>query len=638
MPSLPYGTWPSPLSVEDVTGGTLRLSAPRADGRTIVWKEQGGDGRGVLMSADDGVLAPLPTSFDDGDPIDVASRVHEYGGPDFAISDGVLVFSARRDDRLYVMVRDGSSWSTPRPITPDDGVRYADLTIQWPNVYAVAEEHDQQSTSDVVVVNRLVAVDIPSGTVTTLREGPDFVANPRPSPSGDALAWYEWDHPNMPWDATRLCVAELVDGELGRVVQVAGGEGSAVSAISPAWAADDELVYVADPHGWWNPYRCTDPLGERRIRPLHPIEAEFAAPPWTFESSLTPLDEEHVIARWTQHGRWSIGSIRLVNGETEEWMAGLEPVSEIAAGEGVVAFVGSSATSPSVLAELTLAEGQVRVLRSSAADLLEEDYISVAEAVNWPTGGGTATAHGFFYAPTNPMATAPEDALPPVLVLVHGGPTSATTAGFSPFIQFWTTRGFGVLDVNYRGSTGYGRGYREALLGEWGVADIEDVAAGVAELARLGLVDGSRAFIRGGSAGGYTVLRALTTTDAFAAGTSRYGIADLALLAGDTHKFESRYTERLVGPYPEAADLYRERSPLFHLEGLSAPVLLLQGEDDKVVPPNQAIEMADAIRAAGGEVELVMYPGEGHGFRKATTAGDALRRELAFYQRVLGES
>nr|NLD41330.1 S9 family peptidase [Actinomycetales bacterium] len=420
-----------------------------------------------------------------------------------------------------------------------------------------------------------------------------------------------------------------------RVVLVDGGSDPAVSAISPAWAADDELVYVADPHGWWNPFRCTDPLGECRIRLLHPAEAEFAAPPWTFESSLSPLDEEHVVARWTQHGRWSVGSIRLVNGETEEWMAGLEPTSEVAVGEGVVAFVGANSTSPAVLAELALAEGRVRVLRASAPELLEEDYVSVAEAVDWPTAGGTDFAHGFFYAPANPRVSAPEDARPPVLVLVHGGPTSATSAGFSPFIQFWTTRGFGVLDVNYRGSTGYGREYREALRGAWGVADIEDVASGVAELARRGLVDGDRAFIRGGSAGGYTVLRALTTTDAFAAGTSRYGIADLALLAGDTHKFESRYTERLVGPYPEAADTYRERSPLFHLEGLTAPVLLLQGEEDRVVPPNQAVEMAEAIRARGGEVELVMYPGEGHGFRTAAAAKDALGRELDFYQRAL---
>ncbi|MDO5495227.1 MAG: S9 family peptidase [bacterium] len=634
MPSLPHGTWPSPLSVDDVTGGTLRLSAPRAHGTTVVWKETGADGRGVLVAATNGILSPVPTTFDDGEPVDVASRVHEYGGPDFALGEGVIVFSARRDGRLYVTIREESGWSAPRPVTPDDETRYADLTLQGTTVYAVAERHRGTSAADVD--NLLVAVDIEYGTVTTLREGADFYANPRPNPSGTALAWYEWNHPDMPWDATTLYVAELIGPRLADAVAIVGGESEdRVSAISPAWTSDDELVFVADPHGWWNPFRCTDPLGECRIRPLNPSEAEFAAPPWTFESSLTPLDEDHVVTRWTRHGRWSLGSIRLANGETEEWMAGLEPTSEIAVGDGVAAFVGSSPTSPAVLAELVLAEGQVRVLRASAPTLLEEDYVSVAEAIDWPTAGGTATAHGFFYAPTNPTATAPAGELPPVLVLVHGGPTSATSAGFSPFIQFWTTRGFAVLDVNYRGSTGYGREYREALNGCWGVSDIEDVASGVAELARLGLVDGQRAVIRGGSAGGYTVLRALTSTKAFAAGTSRYGIADLALLAGDTHKFESRYTDRLVGPYPDAQDIYRDRSPLFHLDSLSAPVLLLQGEDDKVVPPNQARQIADAITARGGEVELVMYPGEGHGFRKAENAKDALERELAFYLRAL---
>ncbi len=600
----------------------------------IVWKERGADGRSLLFSATDGVITPLPAEFADGEGVDVASQVHEYGGPDFAVADGVLVFSARRDGRLYATILEDGGWSTPRAVTPEDGTRYVDLVLQGTLVFAVAERHNGPAAADVV--NSLVAVDIEYGTVTTLREGADFYANPRPNPSGTALAWYEWNHPDMPWDATELYVAELIGTTVEDAVLVAGGTDPAISAISPAWVSDEELVFIADPHGWWNPFRCTDPLGECRIRPLNPSETEFATPPWTFDSSLTPLDEDHVVSRWTRHGRWSLGSIRLSNGETEEWMAGLEPSSEVAVGDGVAAFVGTSATAPAVLAELTLAEGQVRVLRASAPTILEEDYVSVAEAVDWPTAGGTDSAHGFFYAPTNPVASGPEGELPPVLVLVHGGPTSATAAGFSPFIQFWTTRGFAVLDVNYRGSTGYGREYREALNGEWGVADIEDVSSGVAELARLGLVNGSRAFIRGGSAGGYTVLRALTTTDTFAAGTSRYGIGDLALLAGDTHKFESRYTDRLVGPYPEAAETYRERSPLFHLENLGAPVLLLQGEEDKVVPPNQAIEMAEAIRKRGGEVELVMYPGEGHGFRTAEAATDALTRELAFYQRVLG--
>lgn len=628
MQSQLHGSWPSPLSVADVTGSSRRLSPPRVAGDGVYWKETGPDGVGRIFRTRGDSVEQLPLTFEDGTDVDVASRVHEYGGGDMAVGDGVVVFSARRDDCLYASVLSDEGWSTPAPVTPDDGVRYADLLVHGINVYAVAEEHRGNE-----VLNRLVVVDLETGVVRTLREGPDFVANPRPNPSGSALAWYEWNHPDMSWDSAELYVAELLDGELGEPVRIAGGREEGTSALSPAWVTDDELVFAVDPHGWWNPYRCTDPLGECRIRPLHPAEAEFAAPSWDFQGSISALDAEHVVARWTSHGRWTLGSLKLANGEAEEWVTGLEPESEVSARDGRVAFVGASATSPAVIAELQLTEGRVRIVRQSSPQILTDEYVSVAETLEWPSGDDVA--HGFFYAPCNPDVTAPEAGLPPVLVLVHGGPTAATTPTFSPFVQFWTTRGFAVLDVNYRGSSGYGRAYREALNGQWGVADIEDIAAGVRFLADEGLIDGSRAFIRGGSAGGYSVLRALTATDVFAAGTSRYGIADLSLLAGDTHKFESRYTDALVGPYPEAAEVYRERSPLFHLENLTAPVLLLQGEEDKVVPPNQAQTMADAIRQAGGDVELVMYPGEGHGFRTAEAAGDALERELAFYQRVM---
>lgn len=631
MTAQPCGSWPSPLTVADVTAGTLRVCAPRVDGVFTYWKETGADGRGVLLRAADGKREALPGMFADGAPVDVASRVHEYGGPDFAVDAGVVVFSARRDDRLYLTARAATGWSVPRPVTPDDGVRYVDLVLRGRTVWAVAERHEGATVS-----NFLVAVDIDRCSVSLVAEGADFYANPRPNPSGTALAWYEWQHPNMPWDATALRVAELRDSklgvpELGAAVTISAGP---QAALSPVWASDDELVFVADLDGWWNVYSCTDPLGEGRVRAVHPAQAEFAVPPWQFDSSLTPLDEDRVVVRFGRAGRWSLGALRLSDGELEPWSCGLEPVSEIAVGEGRVAFVGANAMSPSVLVEVSLPGAEVRVVRESAPRQLNADDVSVAEAVSWPSGD--AVAHGFFYAPKATDAAVPDGELPPVLVLVHGGPTAATGAGYSPFVQFWTTRGIAVLDVNYRGSTGYGRPYREALAGQWGVVDIADIVSGVAALAARGLVDGDRAVIRGGSAGGYSVLRALTATDVFAGGTSRYGVADLSLLAGDTHKFESRYTDRLIGPYPEAKAVYRERSPLFHLDDLRAPVLLLQGEDDKVVPPNQAIEMAHAIQARGGDVELVMYPGEGHGFRTAANAGDALARELAFYGRVLG--
>lgn len=632
MLSRPFGSWDSPLNASDLAASSLRLSPPRVDGAAVYWKETGPDGRSLLRRALGGVIEDLPAHFEDGEPVDVSSRVHEYGGGDFACADDVVVFSARRDDRLYVTTRDSSGWSIPRPVTPADGVRYADLVLQGLKVYAVAEKH-QPGAGAEAVKNRMVVLDIATGAVTVLREGPDFVANPRPNPAGTAIAWFEWNHPDMPWDATALCVAELDEAALEPKVLVSGDR---LSSISPVWLSDEELAFVSDPNGWWNPFRCTDPLGEARIRPLHPSEIEFAAPPWSFDGSLAALDDDHVVARWTSHGHWALGSIRLSNGELEEWVTGLEPRSTPATGDGIVAFIGASQTSPPVLAELTLAAGKIRVLRESSTQLLKEEYVSLAEAIDWESD--TGPVHGLFYAPTNPEFCGASSELPPVIVMVHGGPTDSADTTFSPLIQFWTTRGFAVLDVNYRGSTGYGRSYREALNGEWGVADIADLASGVVALAQRGLVDGKRAVIRGGSAGGYAVLRALTLTDAFAAGTSRYGISDLTTLAEDTHKFESRYMDRLVGPFPDAAALYRERSPIYALEELAVPVLLLQGEDDKVVPPSQARDLAAAITAAGGEAELVMYPGEGHGFRKAATITDSLDRELAFYQRVLGIS
>lgn len=627
-PARPYGSWSSPLGVEAVTGSTLRLSPPVIDGPSTYWKEQGADGRGVIMVATGDTIGAVTTEFEDGSPVDVATRVHEYGGRDYAVDDGVVLFSARRDDRLYVTVRDGEGWTAPSPVTPDDGVRYADLAMWEGIAYAVAERHDGPSADEVV--NYLARIDIAARRVETLREGADFYGGPRPNASGMALAWYEWNHPDMPWDGAALWVAAMDETGLSDARRIAGGEG--VSAFSPVWVAEDELAFVADPQGWWNVMRVERPLGEARVRNVHPAAADFGAPPWVFDSSLALLDDEHLVVRWSQDGFWSIGSMRIVNGELEEWLSEWEPTSDIAAAHGRVAYVGGREEEPSALVELELGRATVRVIRRSAETVLSPEWVSRPQPVTWASGDGEA--HGFFYPPTSPEARGPEGELPPLLILVHGGPTSATMGVFSPFIQYATTRGLAVLDVNYRGSTGYGRAYREALDGQWGVADLEDVASGAQYLAREGLVDPARVAIRGGSAGGYLVLRALTATDAFAAGVSRYGIADLAVLAGDTHKFESRYTERLVAPFP--SEVYRERSPLFHLDTLTAPVLLLQGEDDMVVPPNQATAMAEAIRERGGDVELVMYPGEGHGFRRAENVMDALVREFAFYARVFG--
>lgn len=623
----PFGRWPSPYTPENVSGAARRLGTVRCDSRTVYFVESAPDGRGVLMRWEAGALAPVTAQHRDGRSVNVGSRVHEYGGPDFTVADGTVVFSERSDGRLYLMTREeDGSYTLPVPVTADDGARFADLTLRERVVYAVMERHG------ATITNTVVAVDLTTGAVHELVAGPDFVANPIPSPLGGALAWYEWDHPAMPWTATRLCVAELDGLELGQTRCLTSGR---TSAISPVWLREDELVFVDDASGWWNVYRAQAPLGEARVRPVHPAEVDMAAAPWQLDSSLTPLDADHVVVRFTQAGSWHLGALRASNGEFEEWVTGWDPAGPVAVGDGVVAYVASRSDQPSAVVALDLQRGKVSVVRRSSDLTVPEEYLSLPEALTWDVADG-AVAHGFFYPPVSPNVTATDEALPPLLVMVHGGPTSATSTGFDPGVQFWTTRGFAVLDVDYRGSTGYGRAYRQALDGAWGVADIADIAAGVRSLADRGLIDPARVAIRGGSAGGYTVLRALTSTDTFAAGMSRYGIADLALLAADTHKFESHYTDSLVGPWPEAAAVYAERSPLSHLDRLTAPLLLLQGGQDKVVPPEQAIRLADELRARGADVELVIYPDEGHGWRQEATKRDALARELAFYQRVLG--
>lgn len=622
----PFGSWPSPLSPESVTSATRRLGTVRCDGHAVYFVESTADGRGALLRWQAGTLSPVTTVHQDGRGVDVGSRVHEYGGPPFAVADGTVVFSDRSDGRLYLMTREeDGSFGLPVAVTADDGARFADLTMSGRIVYAVAERHVDD------VTNTLVAIDLATGTVHELVSGPDFVANPRPSPLGNALAWYEWDHPEMPWTATRLCVAELDTVEIGERRVISSG---ASSAISPAWLSEDELLFVDDVSGWWNCYRAEHPLGEVRVRPVHPAEVDMAAPPWQLDSSLTPLDSDHVLVRYVQGGTWHLGSVRASNGEFEEWVTGWDPAGEVAVGEGVVAFYATRTDQPGAVVALDVARGKVSVVRTSSDVTLPEEAVSLPEALTWEVEPGVV-AHGFFYPPVNPAVTAPVT-LPPLLVMVHGGPTSATSTGFDPSVQFWTSRGYAVLDVDYRGSTGYGRDYRRALDGQWGVADIADIASGVQYVAGRGLIDPTRVAIRGGSAGGYTVLRALTATDVFAAGMSRYGIADLALLAADTHKFEAHYTDGLVGPWPESQEVYAERSPLNHLDRLTAPLLLMQGGQDKVVPPEQATRLASELEARGADVELVIYPAEGHGWRAAETKRDALIRELAFYQRVLG--
>jgi dipeptidyl aminopeptidase/acylaminoacyl peptidase len=492
-------------------------------------------------------------------------------------------------------------------------------------VICVHEHH----APDGQVVNDLVAVPLdPPATDRPARRlvsGHDFFSAPRLAPGGTRLAWVSWDHPHMPWDETQLWVADIdADARLSDPRLVAGAAGESIT--QPRWSPGGMLHYVSDRSGWWNLY---DETGAA----LCPLEAEFGQPDWVFgTATYTFLPDGRLVAVWTDKGGDHLGYV--TGGRPEPQDLPFSLYSEVQPEPGGVITLAASATQPLAVVRLDLAGG-VDVVRRSREVSLEPAAISTPTAVEFPTGV-REVAHAFVYAPRNPGFAGPEDERPPLVVVIHGGPTGSTAAVFDPFVQYWTTRGFAVADVNYRGSTGYGTAYRRRLNGEWGVVDVEDCAHVVRWLAGQGWVDGRRAVIRGGSAGGFTVLAALAFTDVFAAGASLYGVADLELLARDTHKFESRYLDGLVGPWPDAAEVYARRSPIHHVQEITCPLILFQGLEDTVVPPAQSQLMYDALRSRGVPAAYLPFPGEQHGFRRASTIIAVAEAELAFYGRVFG--
>ena len=502
----------------------------------------------------------------------------------------------------------------------------------------VREDH----TTGAQPVNCLASVSVSGADAgRVLASGNDFYSTPRLSPDGDRLAWLTWNHPNMPWDGTELWVGDLEsDGSVGNRRLVTGGP--VESIFQPEWAPDGSLYLVSDRSGWWNLYRWDEPTG--RITPLCPLEAEFGRPQWRFGVSTYGFVSDHeLVAAYVQNGRTYL--INLDSRSLQTRPVEL-PYTEILtlhtggastanAARGRVLLIGGSPTIPTELARLDPASGRLEVVRRSRSISIDASWFSLAEPVEFPTDGGK-TSHGFFYPPRNPDFAAPRGERPPLLVMSHGGPTGSTSHILRYGIQYWTSRGIAVLDVDYGGSTGYGRSYRERLKGQWGIVDVADCVNGARSLVDRGLVDGKRLAITGSSAGGYSTLCALTFHDTFTAGASYYGVSDLELLARDTHKFESRYLDGLVGTYPERRDLYLSRSPIHHVERLARPMILLQGLDDHVVPPNQAQMMYDAVRARGLPVAYLTFPGEQHGFVKAENNQRAVEAELYFYSRVFG--
>jgi len=623
----PYGAWKSPITSALIVARAVRLEAPRFDGPDLYWIEgrpsEGGRNVIVRRAADGDLRDVLPA------PFSARTRVHEYGGGAYTVHQGVLYFSNFSDQRLYRLL----PGDAPRPLTPALPLRYADGVVDAARglLFCVREDH---RAADQEARNTLVHLPL-TGEVTegvVIAEGYDFYATPRLHPAGDRLAWLCWNHPNMPWDGCELWLADVrPDGSLANARCVAGGEEESI--FQPTWGPDGQLYFVSDRSGWWNLYR----LEGNAARPLQPMEAEFGQPQWVFGQSTFVFPDAHtLLCSYEQEGTDHLGKLDLRTLAFETLPLPYSSLGQLTSGPaGRVALLTGSPTEATALQLFDPATGVGTPIRRSTELTLDPGYLAIPEALTFPTSNGL-TAHAFFYRPQNRDFAAPEGERPPLLVLSHGGPTGAASSALNLSIQYWTSRGFAVLDVNYGGSTGYGRAYRQRLNGNWGVVDVEDCINGARYLVERGEVDGARLAIRGGSAGGYTTLCALTFHKIFAAGASHFGIGDAEALARDTHKFESRYLDRLIGPYPERADLYRARSPIHFTDRLACPVIFFQGLEDPVVPPNQAEAMVAALKEKGIPVAYVSFEGEQHGFRRAENIQRALDAELYFYSRIFG--
>jgi dipeptidyl aminopeptidase/acylaminoacyl peptidase len=623
----PYGSWTSPITIDLMLGSTVTLSYPDVSSAGVYWLEgrphEGG--RSVLVFRSNGAepVDVVPEGFN------VRTRVHEYGGGAWWRHEDVVFASSFDDGRVYRFDAPGAE---PRPVTPDppeeSSLRYADgvVTPDGGRVVCVRERHHAGE-----VINELVIFPADgAGEPRLLASGHDFYASPRLDASGRRLAWITWDHPRMPFDGTELHVAHLLpDGTLADDHMVAGGETDSV--VDPLWSPGGDLLFVSDRTGWWNLYS----LRGDHLRPLAPTEGEFAEPWWVFaRERYAFLPDGRIACVVTRAARDSLELLDPATGSLEQ--AGL-PYSVYAGGirahgSRVAAVASSPRETDAVVVYDVATREHEAAARSSSVDV-DAAYVSQGRAIEFPTAGGE-TAHAFYYAPRNADFEGPPGELPPLVVKVHGGPTAHVTDELSLGIQYYTSRGIAVVDVNYGGSTGYGRAYRDRLLRQWGVVDLDDCIAAARHLAAEGEVDGSRLLITGGSAGGYTTLLAMATRDDFAAGISAFGVADLELLFSDTHKFELHYDHSLVGPYPEAKELWRERSPIHHADGISAPLLLHQGLDDKVVPPSQSETIVAALKGRGIPYAYLAYEGEGHGFRRADSQRRMVEANLAFMAQV----
>ncbi len=714
-----YGAWASPISARGVAEGARRIDDIAAAGGHVCWIERRPEegGRNVLVrrGADGATETRTPAGYD------VRSRVHEYGGGAFCLCPGNAGVSPQlphafvnfNDQRVYL-----AAGGSPIPLTPKGGAHYADL-VPDPHRHRLIAVQERQDPAGGEEIAALVAIPLPATAAdpsspdagdpraeppppVELVSGADFYSSPRLSPDGSKLAWLSWNHPDMPWDATELRLADLDEHGLPVAPRlVAGGDPAAPEAVQqPSFDAHGRLTFISDRSGWWNLYRLdpartpasssSDPgnagvspaSGAQRRPParthaLHPRTAEFGVPPWLFGMSTYAHTASGIVAACCDRGVWSLLFLPADPADPAAHTDPTDPATnapppqavpipspytsiswlrpdvgrDAATPSDAVLFLGAAPDRHAELVRLRLPATAHAATTTTAAtaspqapelDILtttgpppDPRYLSAGRPIDFPSAGGRRV-FGFFYPPRNDDAQAPPGARPPLIVKSHGGPTSAAEHVYDPGVQYWTSRGFAVVDVNYGGSTGHGRAYRESLRDRWGIVDVEDCAAAAEALAARGEVDARQLLIRGGSAGGYTTLAALAFRDTFAAGASHYGVADLAALARDTHKFESRYLDRLVGPYPERSDLYEQRSPLSARDRFSCPVIFFQGAEDRIVPPNQAESMVEALRAKGVPVAYLLFEGEQHGFRQTANIVSALEAELSFYGQVLG--
>jgi len=606
-----------------IASGTIRLEQVVLDRNDVYWMEMrpSEGGRCVIMRrSTEGQISEITPS-----PFNARTRVHEYGGGAFVIHSGRVYFSNFTDQRLYCQDHGG----LPRPITPPGNLRYADMIIDRHRnrLICVCEDHTDPENEPV---NILMSIDLHGHKRSQLLvSGNDFYSSPRISPDGSYLAWLTWNHPNMPWDGTELRVGELnADGNLYQTIKVSGGIDESI--FQPEWSPDGILHFASDRTGWWNLY-CWQ---KGHIEPITGMEAEFGAPQWFFGmSTYAFVSPDSIVCTYNEKGAWKLASLDTAAKKLQPIKTPYTDISYLRARSGKVVFAAGSPTEPASIVSLDLQSERLEVLRRSTDMIIDAGYLSIPQAIEFPTEHGL-TAYAFYYPPKNQDFLAPTGEKPLLLVISHGGPTSMVSSKLDLMIQYWTSRGFAVLSVNYGGSTGCGRSYRQRLNGQWGVVDVDDCVNGAKHLVDLGEVDIDRLIIRGASAGGYTTLCALTFRDIFKAGADYYGVSDLEAMRKETHKFESRYLDRLIGAYPECRDLYQERSPINFVDNIICPVIFFQGLEDKVVPPDQTEKMFNALNSRGLPASYIPFEGEQHGFRSARNIKRALDAELNFYSKV----